>query len=579
MPVPSTPPAWPTESVRLRAAAPDVVPGPAAVLRLLGSARPADVPDALGALTPDQLAEAVAAVDLPLAPAVVAHISRRGPRQAHRTLARRLVQQPELVPRRPLTLDAYLRALTEAAATDYRDDAVTRLRALALEALSAGALSPEQIVDHTRPAALTLALAVCTPAEYPQPWLRRATGDVRVLIAGRLAGALGEDGRRWGAAISLCGSFTGTLAELMRAGADTSSDTNADISADISADTSAETNADKVRTEPGAEARSTAPIKTRTEPFTSFRRFFDAAHSAHAPQNVLLALAPRPVAARHLAALADLAAIADPPSAFRSDALDHQWDWMLASGPLSRPLLDHVLAHGTVAQQRRLLRNELCPDYVLEQAPPVHTREILLRKLLPPHVRSRAFHCFDRAPREARLWARGMAGHDRDQLVDLAWSLTDAPELLRQVVVAALDRADQPTLTCLYGALAEVAGPEPVWALELERAGSLEDVLPPVRASMTACSAEPLAEAARRTPRRHWIDVLDPELFGCQGLRAEAELDRVGHFPLEALVAEHLDGRADFWRAVAWRLAAGATPVETVITEVAALAAASASTS
>jgi len=236
-----------------------------------------------------------------------------------------------------------------------------------------------------------------------------------------------------------------------------------------------------------------------------------------------------------------------------------------------------VLAHGTAGRRRRLLRNELCPDFVLEQASVGYTRDILLRRLLPPHVRSRAFHFFDREPREARLWARSMAERGRDELVDLAWSLLDAPELLRQVVVAALGRADQPTLTCLYGALAEAAGPEPVWALDLERAGSLDAVLPPVRASMALCSAEPLVEAARQTPRRHWIDVLDPEQFGCQGLRAEAELDRTGHFPLEGLVAAHLDGRADFWAELARRLAAGAAPVEAAIAGVAALTAVSAS--
>jgi hypothetical protein len=553
LPTSPTSPAWPTESVRLRAAAPDAVPGPAAVLRLLGSARPGDVPHVLGALTPDQLAEAVAAVDLPLAPAVVAHVSRCGPAQARRILARRLVQQPEHVPPRPLTLDAYLRALTEAAATDYRDDAVTRLRALALEALCAGALSAEQILDHTRPAALTLALAVCTPADYPRPWVRRATGDVRVLLARRLSEELGDDDQRWAAAIALSGSFAGTVAELLHSG----------------------------------------------EAPAGFRRFFDANRSSHAPQNVLLALAPRGVAGRYLAGLTELTrpaaltGLADPssafhpstyrpstdhPSAFRPSVPDHQWEWMLAGGPLSRPLVDHVLAHGTVGQRRRLLGNELCPDFVLEQAPAGHTREILLRRLLPPHVRSRAFHFFEREPREARLWARSMAERGRDELVDLAWSLIDAPELLRQVVVAALGRADQPTLTCLYGALAEAAGPEPVWVLDLERAGSLDAVLPPVRASMAACSAEPLVEAARQTPRRHWIDVLDPERFGCQGLRAEAELDRTGHFPLEALVATHLDGRADFWCELARRLAAGATPVESAIADVAALAAVSAST-
>lgn len=179
-------------------------------------------------------------------------------------------------------------------------------------------------------------------------------------------------------------------------------------------------------------------------------------------------------------------------------------------------------------------------------------------------------------PREARLWARGLTGERRDQLVDVAWALTDAPNLLRHVVAAVLDRADPAALTCLYGALAESAGPEPVWALELQRAGTLDAALPQVRASMAACAAEPLVEAARRTPRRHWIDALDDDLFGCQVLRTEAELERTGHVPLEALVATHLDGRPERRRAVARRLAAAdsadsadsaRTLAETVIAE------------
>lgn len=525
-----TSPAWATESERLRAAAPDAVPGPVSVLRLLGSARPADVPAVLDALTPDQLAEAVATVDLPLAPAVATHISKRGPGPARRSLARRLVQQPEHVPPRPMSLEAYLLHLNQVAATDYRDDAVARMRAVALTALCAGALTAEQVVEYTRPAALTLALAVCTPADWSRPGARRATGDIRVLLARRLSAALGADDGLWHAAITFSGSFTGTVAELTRA-----------------------TRADRVTRAGRAGHFDEALVAA------GFRRFSDLSRSDHAPQNVLLALAPHAVAARYLAGLADTA------STFRATARGYQWEWMLASAPLSRPLVDHVLANGTAGQRLKLIGNELCPDFVLEQALPRHTREILHRKILPPHIRAQAFRTFDRAPREARLWARGMTGAGRDQLVDLAWSLTDAPNLVRHVVSATADRADPATLTCLYGALAEAAGPEPVWALELERTGTLDAALPQVRASMATCTAEPLVEAARQTPRRHWTDALDPEAFGGQLLRAEAELDRTGHFPLEALVAARLDGRPERWREVARRLAAGAAPVESVI--------------
>ena len=532
MPIPPVPPtspvspvspAWPSDSLRLRQASLDAVPGPVAVLRLLGSARPADVATALGALTADQLTEAVATVELPLAPALVAYLSQRAPAQVRRMLARRLVQQPEHVPPRPVGLDAYLRVLADDAPGDADlGVAVARIRALALEALCAGALTAEQVLDHTRPAALALALAVCTPAEYPRAWFRRATGDVRVLLARHLSEELGEDDERWSAAIDLSGSFAGSVAELVRS--------------------------DEA---PG-----------------SVHRFLNPYRSSYASQNVLLALAPPEVAARYLAGR--LA----PDHSPSATAAAYKGEWIIGSGPLSRPLVERVVAHGTIGQFRRLLSNDLCPDYVLERVHSGYAREVLLRKINPPHVLSRAFRAFAERepPHEALRWTAGLPGHGGDKLVDLAWSLTGVPELLHQVVAAALDRADPATLTCLYGALADAAGPEPVWALDLERAGRLDAVLPQVRASMAAGGAEPLLEAARQTPRRHWIDVLDPEQFGCQGLRAEAELDRTGHFRLEALVAAHLDGRPERWAEVSRRLAAAATPVEAVIADVAGVA-------
>ncbi|WP_370373871.1 hypothetical protein [Catenulispora sp. GP43] len=529
MPLIATSPAWPTESLRLREAAPDAVPGPVALLRLLGSARPADVVPALGALSADQLAEAVATAELPLAPAVVAHISQWGPGPVRGMLARRLVQQPEHVPPRPLGLDAYLRVLDEDAPTDADlGAAVTRIRALALEALCAGSLTAEQVLDHTRPAALALALAVCTPAEYPRPWLRRATGDVRVLLARRLAEELGEDYERWARAIDLSGSFAGSVAELLRS--------------------------DQA---PGA-----------------VHRFLHPNRSGYASQNILLALAPQPVAARYLDGLVE------PPNPSPNQpqtAGDDQAEWMLGSAPLSRVMVEHDLAYSSVRRYHRLLKNELCPDYLLAQVDLGQAREVLLKRIVPPDVLSRVFRDFAEVAgvHEALRWTA--AGGDK--LIDLAWSLTDDPTLLHQVVAGLRDRAEPAVLTCLYGALAEVAGPEPVWALDLERAGSLDAVLPAVRASMAAGTAEPVVEAARRTPRRHWIDLLDPEEFGAQGLRTEEELDRTGHFPLEGLVAARLDGRPELWAEVAWRIATRRMPVEAAIAAVGAQPAASASTS
>ncbi|MBS2533375.1 hypothetical protein KGQ20_11385 [Catenulispora sp. NF23] len=514
------PSVWPTESVRLRAEAPDSVPGPAAVLRLLGSARRADVAQALDTLSPDQLAEAVTTVALPLAPAVVAHISEHGPAPARRILARRLVEQPESVPQRPLTLDAYLRALPEVETDDPWNDLLPRLRARALEALCGATLTAEQLVEHTRPAGLTLALAVCTPADRLRPWVRRATGDIRALLARRLAEELGEDYESWAAVITLGGTFRGTFAELLH----------------------------------GDDATPRV------------WRFVRETRSDHAAQNVLLALAPRGIAARYLADLDG------PPAVRGSGTPDPRWELMLSSGPLCRPLIEHVIALGTAEQVLWLVKNKLCPDSTLERVLPGHAADIFDLPLTSPHVAGRAFRSMDREGQNRVRLAWWVRGASQDQLMDLAWSLTDAPGPLHELVLALFPDPVEPSmLTCMYAALAEAAGPEPVWALELRRAGTLEQAMPEVRASMAACSAAPLIEAARRTPRRHWIDTLDDDGFGCQLLRTEAELDRTGHLPLEALVAEQLDGRPDRWRAVARRLAAAAGPVEAVMAEAAAL--------
>ena len=61
---------------------------------------------------------------------------------------------------------------------------------------------------------------------------------------------------------------------------------------------------------------------------------------------------------------------------------------------------------------------------------------------------------------------------------------------------AVLGTVDLGHLLLGYAALAAVTGPEPVWALELERVGSLDRAIPEVRASMAAGSAALLTAAA-----------------------------------------------------------------------------------
>ncbi|MBS2535403.1 hypothetical protein KGQ20_21805 [Catenulispora sp. NF23] len=70
---------------------------------------------------------------------------------------------------------------------------------------------------------------------------------------------------------------------------------------------------------------------------------------------------------------------------------------------------------------------------------------------------------------------------------------------LHAALQAVLGTVDPGHLLLGYAALAAAAGPEPVWALELERVGSLDRVIPDVRASMATGSAAPLTAAADPT--------------------------------------------------------------------------------
>ena len=111
------------------------------------------------------------------------------------------------------------------------------------------------------------------------------------------------------------------------------------------------------------------------------------------------------------------------------------------------------------------------------------------------------------------------------------------PELLHTVLRRSNRSLQTDRRIVAYARLAEAAGPEPVWALELERAGSLERMHEAVRASMNAHSDEPLRA------RREGIARPEPE-------RVSAEWD-AGFQPSRPDTAErvrrHLDGRPERW--------------------------------
>ena len=87
-----------------------------------------------------------------------------------------------------------------------------------------------------------------------------------------------------------------------------------------------------------------------------------------------------------------------------------------------------------------------------------------------------------------------------------------------------------------YDRLAQLAGPEPVWSLELELSGGLDLLFhPAVRASMATGSSAPLVAAAASIP-----------LPGPP--RPAPNQDSLTDWPLEDAVHSHLDGRLERWR-------------------------------
>lgn len=124
-------------------------------------------------------------------------------------------------------------------------------------------------------------------------------------------------------------------------------------------------------------------------------------------------------------------------------------------------------------------------------------------------------------------------------------TLRTAPDavLLRTVVEAAAHGAPSGLRLAAYAVLAEAAGPEAVWALELDRAGSLDQMEPEVRDSMASGTSEPLlAVAARLVAASSSTPASDD-----QSWRAAAELDQPVHHELEALIRAHLDGHPERW--------------------------------
>ena len=127
-------------------------------------------------------------------------------------------------------------------------------------------------------------------------------------------------------------------------------------------------------------------------------------------------------------------------------------------------------------------------------------------------------------------------GRDEPELLMPALESHD-PELLHAVLRRINHTLPIDRRIAAYARLAAAAGPEPVWALELQRAGSLERMHEAVRDSMAAHSDVPLQEAAVGTEQPRPERVTQAWDAAFQPTRPDTA-DRV---------RVHLDGRPDRW--------------------------------
>lgn len=360
------------------------------------------------------------------------------------------------------------------------------------EALRAGTVSAAEILEQTRPAALTLSLAYCANPDSLRPDERRAMEDMRALLTQYAAEQLDGDTQRWIRAIRRVRNYEGSFPKLL---ADTA------LLADSESDV-------EKRGATDFAARLSQEIDTR---------------------NILISLAPRETANRLLAA----------------ERMKTMVTAMARAVPLSRPLVERILSHGSVTQRRRLAFNTDTPDAVLARLieKTGHTDImfwIMDRPAVGQEVLDRAYTA---APhnRQYKTWVDTWAPYTPDVVLNALRCKAYDPAWLLSVLQDTADSFDEPGRIAAYVLLADVAGVEAVWAVELNRAGSLEAMAACVRASMTAGDAKPLIEAAQASPIEDRKNVRPR-----RPSRTEEHLDHAPS-PFWDLIRTRLDGHTDRW--------------------------------
>ncbi|NUR25788.1 MAG: hypothetical protein HOV83_08055, partial [Catenulispora sp.] len=300
--------------------------------------------------------------------------------------------------------------------------------------------------------------------------------------------------------------------------------------------------------------------------------------------NTLLALAPESVVTQLLREADDFPY---GPSAERPPSLatiDRDDDAVFAvavahNAPLSRAVVEFVLGTGTPTHMRErqreaLASNPAAPDSVLTRllAPEVRTgelcRRIFRRADADETLCTAIFRMAPYPDFTAEWYASLLAAHPTHAQLAPLRDATDATwvhEAVRQAAV----RIEGPGLLACYARLAEMAGLEPVWALELDRVGRIERMDAAVRESMAVGDAGALLRGAGELaasagpggsaePARAVNASGSPVGEPVPGRRSDDVLDDPVAWPLEDAVRAGLDGRFEPWRVAVKTLMSGA---------------------
>lgn len=370
-----------------------------------------------------------------------------------------------------------------------RRGALLELRKAALLALRAGTVSAAEILEHTRPAALTVSLAFSPMPDTLPADERRAIEDMRALIAQYAIERLDGDPKRWARAIRWVRNYEDGLPALLAS------------------------------TESDVEKQSATDFNTLVSDE------FDT-------RNILIALAPRQTADRFLA----------------TKRMKTTVTATARSIPLSRSLVENILKQGTVTQRRRLAYNTTTPDSVLARLidETEHTDimfSIMDRLEVGQEIMERAYAAAPHS-RYYKTWVTTWAPYTTGPVVNALRCKAYDPGWVLSVLQDTIDSFDEPGRIAAYVMLADVAGVEAVWTVELNRAGSLEAMAAYVRASMASGSAEPLIEAAQASPIEDHTEAR--RLRASRKSRTDGHLD---HLPdaFVDLIRSRLDGQTNRW--------------------------------